>query len=103
MTYDIELGQGDTDSVSVTILENGETVDLSGYTVTFNMKSDSGTDYEIPCLAGIGEGVVTIPFTATETEESGTFVGQFLVTANDLQTTFPLGDYITVKIWRSIL
>lgn len=112
MSYDIELGQGDTDSIGVVLKENGTGANLTSGTVVFSMKNDMGTiEYDITCIPGatidgvdvlFSEGGVTIPFTDTHTSSPGTFFGIFHVTILGKQTTFPSSENISVKIKKTL-
>ncbi|HEX2955694.1 MAG TPA: hypothetical protein VHO70_02615 [Chitinispirillaceae bacterium] len=115
-TYDIELGQGDGDLVGVVLKENGIGADLTGATVKFSMKSDSGTSYDIECREGatikstptdievlVSEGGITIPFTSAHTTVPGIYYGKFVVDLVTLKVTFPSGrDYVSVRVWEAV-
>ncbi|MDM7919206.1 MAG: hypothetical protein QUS12_08590, partial [Methanosarcina sp.] len=85
---------------------------LTSGSVVFAMKNDMGTaEYDITCLPGatingvavpFSEGGVTIPFTATHTSTPGTFFGNFQVTIQGKQTTFPSSGNISVKIKKTL-
>ena len=108
MSYDIELGQGDSDNIPALLKENGVAVDLKGASISFCMKSDvSSTNFNIPCTPGAiinGEsspaknGAVTIPFSKSNTSVSGIFFGEFKVTRFGSVCTFPNNHHITVQI-----
>lgn len=113
MNYDIELGQGDSDSVGVVLKENGTGANLTGSTVIFAMKNDLGTiEHNITCTSGatingasvlLSNGGVTIPFTDVHTTTPGTYFGNFQVTILGKQTTFPSnGIYINVRIYEAV-
>jgi hypothetical protein len=108
MSYDIELGQGDSDNIPVSLTENGVAVNLSMASISFCMKSDvSSTNFNIPCNLGAiinGEsipaknGAVTIPFSKSNTSVSGIFLGEFKVSRFGSVCTFPNNHHITVQI-----
>ena len=98
MIYDIELGQGDSDSVTKTLYDADGVANLSGATVVFVMSSALGSlRYEITCSVG-ESGVVTIPFTSTYTSIPGFYHGEFKVTIGNMQYTFPSSNNLTVYI-----
>jgi hypothetical protein len=113
MTYDIELGQGDTDTREITLYENGEVIDIPGYTVKCKMEFESGAIHDdltctlksVSVVNNLGEtvqrmGAVEVTFSDTETEESGVATGKFFLTNNGRQTTYPLGIPLSIKVWR---
>jgi hypothetical protein len=109
MTYDIELGQGDSDYTDLILYENGVPSDLSGFTITFKMENDYGTLHTITCVPNpnvlASAGGTRIPFTSTHTENSGLYHGKVYLTRTvpAQQVTFPSGsDYISVMIWEAI-
>lgn len=112
MTYDIELGQGDSDSIGVLLKVNGSGANLTDSQVMFSMKNESETEFAITCRSGAfvngspyseTQGGTTIPFTSIHTAAAGIFKGKFTVTKGDVKTTFPSGsDYISVRIWEAI-
>lgn len=98
MNYDIELGQGDSDSVTKTLYDADGVANLSGATVLFVMSSALGSvRYEIACSVG-SSGEVIIPFTSTHTQVPGFFHGEFKVTIGNMQYTFPSSNNMTVYI-----
>lgn len=112
MNYEIELNQGDTDSIGAVLKENNETVDLTGSIVTFSMKNESGVEHDIECTQGgtvagvnytFAEGGVTIPFTSSHTQYADVFQGKITVLKPSAQKTFPSGNtYISVKVWEGV-
>lgn len=110
--YDIELCQGDADSVAVLLKENGVLVNLTGSTVTFSMKNETGTEYIIECAQGavrdgisypFSQGGVTIPLSSSHTLNAGVYKGKITVVKLTVQTTFPSGsDYISVRVNEAI-
>lgn len=112
VTYDIELCQGDADSVAVLLKENGNPVNLTGSTLVFSMKSETGTEYDIECSQGatingvqytFAQGGITIPFTSSHTLEAETFMGKIVATKQTVKTTFPSGsDYISVRVNEAV-
>lgn len=112
MTYDIEIGQGDTDSIPAVLKENGVGFNLTGTTITFSLKNDLGSiTYDITCLPGaivngvtvpFTEGGITIPFSSTETAASGLFFGVIKVNIFGQVKTFPNSEKLTVKIKRDL-
>lgn len=112
ITYDIELGLGDTDNIPSILKAGGVPVNLTGAAVTFSMTSESGVSLDIECVegalvngeyVGFDEGGVTVPFTSTHTATADLFFGKFLVVFDGDQVTFPKGDdYISVKIWEGV-
>lgn len=73
------LGQGDIDDISATLMECGVRVDLSETKVTFVMKHDKNTTRHIIPCSGAEDGTVIIPLTDIETAVPGLFFGQFIV------------------------
>lgn len=112
MNYDIELGQGDGDSIGIILKEDGTACNLTGAFVKFHIKSIDGTEYEIECTDGAiingvevpkVEGGVTIQFTSLHAKTPGVFYGKFIVTLLNSQASFPSGNkYITVRVWEAV-
>jgi hypothetical protein len=112
MSFDIEYKKGDVDNVGAVLKENGVGVKLTGCTVVFVMKNDSGIRYVIDCSEGgtvngvfipFSAGGVTAEFTAVSTSEVGIFSGEFVVSNAYGSIRFPSGNvYVTVKIWEAI-
>lgn len=112
MTYDIELGNGDSEDVSVVLTENGVAIDLTGTSVTFCMQLDVGTTgYTIPCIHGArikGEsisskfGAVSIPFSPQHTSQKGIFLGEFKVSRFGKVSTYPNNRHLTIQIKPTI-
>jgi len=107
LEYNIKLGQGDTEEKEVVLTRNGVGIDLTDYIISFYMKNDFGTRFTIPCTNGIvtprSRGGVIIPFTYVETTTPGEFEGQFIIV--DLfgkALTYPLGSYISIRIYESV-
>jgi hypothetical protein len=99
MTFDITLGLGDTKEISATLSDANGVVNLTSASVKFIMNSEfSTTAYEINCTNNNSSGGTKIPFTSTESAKAGEFVGQFLVTIDDKQSTFPDSQYVRIKI-----
>lgn len=107
MTYDINLGQGDSDNIDAVLLANGSGANVTGATIVFSMKNDLGTvEHDITCSPGTSTaasaGGIIIPFTATETATPGLYFARIHVTLLDIQTTFPSSGYLTVKIEKAL-
>jgi hypothetical protein len=105
MTYDIELGQGDSDEVEKTLTDADGAINLTGATVECIMKNDLGTKrYEIDCTVNspATAGKITIPFTDTETEFDGLFFYELKVTIAGDQYTFPSCGYGTIYIKKAL-
>jgi hypothetical protein len=112
MSYEIELNQGDTDSIGAVLKENNIEVDLTGSVVTFFMKNESGVEHSIECLQGgivagvnysFAQGGITIPFTTEHTQYADSFQGKLTAVKNSIQRTFPSSNiYISVKIWEAV-
>lgn len=110
MSYDIELGQGDSEDVGIILKENGVAKDLTDTTIVFSMVNEAGISYDITCSGGAdinGEDVafsaggVTLPISSTHTATPTTFFGKFIITYLGVQSTCPRGNnYISVKIWE---
>lgn len=107
MTYDINLGQDDSDNVDAILLASGVGANVTGATIVFKMKNDLGTiTHDITCTPGVStpasSGGIIIPFTDTETETPGIYFAKILVTLLEVQTTFPSSGYLTVKIEKAL-
>jgi hypothetical protein len=112
MSFDIDLGQGDSDDVGVLLTENGIGSNLTGGTIKLSMKTDTGTKKEVTCLAGgivngvnytLAQGGITIPFTPTETATPSVYRGKIIVSMLGSQATYPSGqESITVTVWEGI-
>lgn len=114
--YNINLIQNDTDNIKIQLKDGDVVVDLSPFTVTFTMVNDAGEKITIDCIKGYTDhntmpitnyagtdGYITLPFTATETSESSTYIGQFHLNSAGFTKGWPVRSYITVKIWESII
>jgi hypothetical protein len=112
---DINLIVGDTDNIRAQVIGGGINVDVTNYDVTFTMENDAGVTYTITCTKGYTDssttpqinysatnGYVTIPFTSRETAKAGTFAGQLHLSTIGLTRGWPVGSYITVKIWEAV-
>jgi hypothetical protein len=132
MSYDIELGQGDSDDIGIVLISKGSPANLSNFTVSCIISDGlGGTPVIITCNDGatisitsdnylllgqtsdkIGtdvsltkaQGGVTIPITATTTQNSGTFSLEFLaVDTNNKQVTFSNNEnYYTMHITKKL-
>lgn len=110
--YELELNQGDSNNIGMLLKENAVGSDLTGATVTFSMKNESGVEHNIACQPGgtvngtvysFAQGGVTVPFTATHTASAGVFQGKITVLKYGAQKTYPSSNtYITVRIWEAI-
>jgi hypothetical protein len=118
MTYDVSIGQGDSDFLYVQIKAGGTAVNLSSATsLKCMMENDPGTvQHEITCTAGanipittlnyalLGQtvsavgttvsfsaanGWLTVPITDTETAAYGVFFGNFIIILSGDQHTAP--------------
>lgn len=107
MTYDITLGQGDSDNIDAVLLANGSGANVAGASITFHMKNDIGTvEHDITCTEGVttpaSSGGIVIPFTDTDTATPGLYFAKIPVLIDGKQTTFPSSGYLTVKIEKAI-
>jgi hypothetical protein len=118
MTFDVSIGQGDSDNLYAQIKAGGSPVNLSSATsLKCMMENDAGTvRHEITCTAGanipittlnyamLGQSVsavgttvsfsaangwLTVPITETETAEYGIFLGNFIIMFSGDQHTAP--------------
>lgn len=112
----ITLIQGDTEDIKIQLSEAGNPVNLTNFTVSFTMESDSGEKITIDCLKGYTDisttpatvytadnGYITLPITETDSAAALTYKGQIRLTNSGLNRTWPLDYDIIVKIRRSIL
>jgi len=109
---DIEFKTGDADKVGAILKMNGVGINLTGYSVSFVMKSSDGERVIIPCtLNGVvnGESVpatsggVTIPFTETHTATAGNYRCEFLISDGDTTAHIPSGNnYLTMTVWEAL-
>jgi len=112
-TNAIHLWTGDVEDVPAVLKQNNIGANLTGATVRFVMKNHKGLTYQIPCNLGAtieivpgtpttvsaAEGGVTIPFTTEHTSAANIFVGIFIVTILERQSTFTNnGEPILVTI-----
>jgi hypothetical protein len=112
VTYELELNQGDSNNIGMLLKSGGVGVDLTGSAVTFSMKNEAGTEFDIQCVQGgtvngqvylFSEGGITVPFTSTHTVAAGVFQGKVTTVKDSVQKTFPSSNvYITVKIWEAV-
>lgn len=110
--YNIEIGQGDTETIPAVLKEDGVGVDLTGNVITFRMINDLGSlDYDITCTPGATAngspvpptaGGITIPFSSKESEASGLFFGAVKTNLFGVISTYPNTGYITIKINKSV-
>lgn len=81
---------GDSDETGTILKQDGTAIDLTGYVVSFVMKSTTVTSmrYILKCTLGglvdgkyipASNGGVSIHFTSTETANVGEFNGEFIV------------------------
>ncbi len=110
----IDYKVGDSDEVGTILKQNNVAVNLTGYTVSFTMKStDISTRYELQCTLGgtvdgkyvpASAGGLTIHFTATETVAVGEYMGEYVVSdgyGNSVR--FPSGNnHISITIWEAL-
>ena len=109
---DIEFKVGDADKVGAILKENGVGINLTGYDISFIMKSSSGERVTIPCtLNGVVNGVsvpattggVTIPFTTVHTATAGNYRCEFLISNGDTTAHIPSGNnYLSMTIWEAL-
>ena len=112
LVYDLELNQGDTQEVGMLLKDKGVGVDLTGSTVTFSMKNEVGSEFDIACGQGgtvngqfytFAQGGITVTFTTAHTGAADVFQGKVCAVKGTLQKTFPdKNKYITVKVWEAI-
>lgn len=112
----IDYKRTDSDEVGTVLKQNGAAVNLTGYTVSFTMKStdiSTPTRYELMCTLGgtvdgkyvpASSGGLTIHFTATETVAVGEYLGEYVVSDGyGNSVSFPSGDnYISITIWERL-
>ena len=109
---DIEFKVGDADKVGAILKMNGVGINLTGYSVSFVMKSSAGERVIIPCtLNGTVNGVsvpatsggVTIPFTATDLATAGNYRFEFLISNGTTVARIPSGNnYYTLTVWEAL-
>ncbi len=109
---DIEFKTGDADKVGAILKMNGVGINLTGYSVSFVMKSSAGERVIIPCtLNGTVNGVsvpataggVTIPFAATHTATAGNYRFEFLISNGTTVARIPSGNnYYTLTVWEAL-
>lgn len=112
VTYELELNEGDSNNVGMLLKAAGVGVDLTGSVVTFSMKNEAGTEFNIACTQGgtvngvsytFAQGGITVPFSSTHTASAGVFQGKVTAVKESVQKTYPSSNtYITVKIWEEI-
>jgi hypothetical protein len=113
--YDINLVEGDSEDIKFQVFHNNIKVDLTPFDVTFNMDNDVGDYVTIDCRKGYidtsttpaivylaSDGYFTIPFIPRSTGTAGVFKGQAHLTKEGLTRAWPLGKYISVKIWDAV-
>ena len=108
---DIEFKVGDADKVGAILKMNGVGINLTGYSVSFVMKSSAGERVIIPCtLNGTVNGVsvpatsggVTIPFNETHTATAGNYRCEFLISDGDATAHIPSGNnYLAMTVWEA--
>lgn len=109
MTYTLELGQNDTDTLNAVLYEDGVAVNLTGKTVVLNLSNELGTEVNVACGLGAvinGEtvayasGGVNAVISSTLTATPCTYRGKFLLTSFGAQLSFPNdNNYISIKVW----
>ena len=109
-----EYKEGVSDTVGLVLKQNGTPIDLTGYSIVFNMKNDLGTVFTVPCsLGGTKDGVqytaaqggCTIEFAAGQTSVIGEYSGELVGTLNGIVSfIIPNGDeYFIVMIYEAIV
>jgi len=111
-SVDFEYKAGVSDTVGVVLKQNGVAIDLTGYSITFNMKDNSDHRFSVPCsLGGTKDGVeytaehggCTIEFAAEHLAVVGEFSGEFVGTLVGESFIIPNGDeYLVVMIYEAI-
>jgi hypothetical protein len=105
---------GDVDSVGAVIKQNGNGMNLTGYTVRFVIKKrNTEIMHIITCTQGYNfngtvvpgsSGGVTIPFNSTTTSIAGEFDGEFILSKVDSVIHAPsYPEYVTVSIVNSLM
>lgn len=102
------IKQHDTgpDMEYVLLDEDGAPIDVTGATVTFHMQDDSGVEKIIDGVVTLttpASGVVTYEWQDGDTDQSGMFFADFLITfAGGQRRTSPNPGWITVIVSSSI-
>ena len=95
--------QNDTKPIYSHLRDVNGNVDLTNATsVVFNMRDQSGTvkvSRGVCSIETASTGYVKYPFLATDTDEVGTYKGEYEVLWSDgIIETYPEGDYVVIKI-----
>lgn len=102
-----EIKQGDTvPSLRVKLLEDGNPFNLDGYTVTLRMKRTDAdsllVDEASMSIENAPRGIVTYDWSSSETDTSGTYLIECVVTNGSEQITFPNDTYTKLRIMESL-
>lgn len=89
---------------------NPVAIDPNTDTVEFRMEDDEQNPVSLSNQAQIDdgpEGVVSYPWATSDTEDPGTYFGEFVVTFNEGESderteTFPNAGFITISIGRDV-
>jgi hypothetical protein len=103
--FDIEIAQGDSINVEISVTENDIVPILSNFYIFFNMRDVNLTTNYIHILCNINSNKIIVPFKKNHTKISGTYNGQLIFISKadiTVQDTYPVGKYITVKIYDSV-
>jgi len=110
---DFEYKSGVSDTVGAVLKQNGTAIDLTGYSIVFNMKNNLGTKFTVPCsLGGTKDGVeytaaqggCTIEFAAEHLSIVDEFFGEFVGTLNGIVSfIIPNGDeHFSIMIYEAL-
>jgi hypothetical protein len=100
----VEIKQGDTRPLDVTLLANRKPVPLAGSNITFQMApkiAGIGTNIEDGAVEIVDEAKATVRYVwkPGETDKAGVHRAEFVVTFGDgVVETFPSGEYLEVEI-----
>jgi len=112
-TVDFEYKEGVSDTVGVIIKQNGMPIDLTNYSIVFNMKDNSGHRYQVPCSLGCtkdgaeytaAQGGCTIEFAAEHLSIVEELSGEFVGTINGIISfIIPNGEeYFVIVVYEAI-
>lgn len=111
-TVDFEYKEGVSDTVGVVLKQNGAAIDLTDYSIVFNIKDNSNHRFSVPCSLGstvngveytAEHGGCTIEFAAEHLAIVGEFNGEFVGTLAGKEVIIPNGEeYLVVMIYEAI-
>jgi hypothetical protein len=107
---DFYLKTGNTaDPIVVVLTDDDGAVDLTGLTVKFRMKKDTGTVTKVDGVAVVdpdqeaNTGRVSYQWVEADVDTPGDFIGEFVVFDGDDSEAFPNGNrYLSIVIGKSI-